>query len=90
LALLGLGGAGVLVKFEPLRPTMTVLAVVLLGAGFWVTYRPVASAPTVQRIACDCEKPGVHQMGRVALWGTTALVSFILAFPYMTPYLFSE
>jgi mercuric ion transport protein len=89
-ALLGLGGAGVLVKLEPLRPYMTVLTIGLLCAGFWVTYRPPAAASTANGVACDCEKPTVNKMGRVALWGTTALVGIILAFPYLTPYLFPE
>ena len=89
-ALLGLSGAGVLVKLEPLRPSMTVLTVALLGAGFWVTYRPAAAARTADGISCDCERPTVNRMGRVALWGTTALVAFILAFPFLTPFLFAE
>lgn len=89
-ALLGLGGAGVLVKLEPLRPFMTVLTVAFLGAGFWVTYRPSAPTRTDDGVACDCEKPAVNRIGRVALWGTTALVGVILAFPYLTPFLFPE
>jgi hypothetical protein len=69
---------------------MTVLTLAFLGGGFWVTYRPAAAWRTADGVACDCEKPTVNRMGRLALWGTTALVTFILTFPYLTPYLFPE
>ena len=36
-ALLGLGGAGLLVKFEPYRPYFVAVTVALLGTGFYLT-----------------------------------------------------
>jgi mercuric ion transport protein len=87
-ALLGLGGAGMLVQLEPLRPVMMVLTLLLLGVGFWVTYRPVATTQSASGVACDCDRPAVNKVGRFALWGTTVLVAFVLGFPYLTPYLF--
>ena len=38
-ALLGLGGAGLLVKFEPYRPYFMAITFALLGTGFYFTYR---------------------------------------------------
>ena len=43
-ALLGIGGAGLLVKIEPLRPYFAVLTAGLLGAGFYFTYRKPKAA----------------------------------------------
>jgi mercuric ion transport protein len=88
LALLGLGGAGALVAIEPLRPLFTVLTVGLLAGGFWLTYRKRPAAATAGP-ECECEGPRVGWMGRVALWIVTVLVVVTLAFPYLTPYLFS-
>ncbi len=86
LALLGLGGAGLLVKLEPYRPAMVAVTTAFLGAGFWLTYRKPAPAAGPE---CDCEKPAVNRAGRIGLWVVTALVAGLLAFPYLTPYLFS-
>src|SRR5262249_49169939 len=81
-ALLGLGGAGLLVKFEPYRPYLIALTSALLGAGFHVTYRrpkPVAmSGP-----ACDCPAPRTNRIGKILLWIATALAVIMLAFPYV-------
>ncbi len=86
LALLGLGGAGLLVKLEPYRPLMMVVTLGLLGLGFWLTYRKPSAA---SGDACDCEKPRVNRAGRIGLWLVTALVVGLLLFPYLTPYLFA-
>jgi mercuric ion transport protein len=87
LALLGLGGAGALVALEPLRPGFTVITLGLLAGGFWLTYRKRPAATTGPE--CDCEAPRAGRAGRIALWIVTAVVVATLAFPYVTPYLFS-
>lgn len=86
LALLGLGGAGLLVKMEPYRPAMIAVTAAFLAVGFWLTYRKPTPAVGPE---CDCEKPAVNRAGRIGLWLVTALVAALLAFPYLTPYLFS-
>lgn len=84
LALLGLGGAGLLVKLEPDRPLMTAVTLGFLGVGFWLPYmRPKVPAPTGDD--CGCEKPKVNRAGRIGLWLVTALVVGLLLFPYITP-----
>ncbi len=87
LALLGVGGAGLLVKFEPYRPLFMVATAALLAAGFFFAYRraPAASATGVE---CDCPAPQARRAGKVSLWIATVVVAGFLAFPYLAPYLF--
>ncbi len=89
-ALLGLGGAGLLVKFAAYRPYLSMLTLGLLGLGFLFTYRPtrVATATTVEGAECDCEHPRSSRLGKVMLWIATAVVLAFLGFPYVAPYLF--
>lgn len=83
-ALLGLGGAGLLVKFEPYRPYFMALTFALLGAGFYFTYRkPKAAAAVAEGDACGCPAPRTNRAGRIMLWVATALVVGFLAFPYI-------
>jgi mercuric ion transport protein len=86
-AVLGLGGAGLLLKFEPYRPYFTALTVGLLGAGFWFTYRRPRQLVT-DGPECACEHPKSNRLGRVMLWVATVLVVAFLSFPYLAPYLF--
>jgi FtsH-binding integral membrane protein len=88
-ALLGLGGAGLFIRFEPYRPYFIVLTFALLGAGFTFTYRrPKLAAPASDGVACACPAPRTNQLGRVMLWVATALVGAFLLFPYLVPVLF--
>lgn len=90
LAVLGLGGAGLLVKLEAYRPYLAALTLALLAAGFYLTYwRLPATAPVAGAgPACDCAVPGASRFGRVALWVATVVVVFLLAFPYLAQVLF--
>ena len=38
--------------------------------------------------ACGCELPRANRAGRGLLWFATATVAALLAFPYLTPFLF--
>lgn len=82
-AFLGIGGAGILVKFEPYRPLFSVITLGLLGAGFFFSYRkPV---PTED---CEvCEVPRTKKLGRLMLWIATVLVVGFLAFPSLAAHL---
>jgi mercuric ion transport protein len=84
-ALLGLGGAGLLVKFEPYRPYFIAITVALLGSGFYLTYRKPKSAllQGAEGDACACPAPRTNLAGRVMLWVATVLVALFLAFPYI-------
>lgn len=87
-ALLGIGGAGLLVKFEPYRPIFTVVTLALLGAGFYFTYRKPKAAAAGQGDACGCERPKANRAGRIMLWFAAVLVAVFLVFPYVVPVLF--
>ncbi len=57
-ALLGIGGAGLLVKFEPYRPYFMAVTFALLGTGFYLTYRKPKTAGSVAGgPECDCPAP---------------------------------
>jgi mercuric ion transport protein len=85
-ALLGIGGAGLLLKFEPYRPYFMVVTLALLGTGFYFTYRKpkhaVASGPE-----CDCPAPGANRAGKIMLWIATVLVVGFLSFPYLAAWI---
>lgn len=84
-AVLGIGGAGLLVKFEPYRPYFAAITIAFLGAGFYFTYR----RPKVQEgDACGCEHPKTNRFGKVMLWIATILVVGFLSFPYLAAKLF--
>lgn len=91
-ALLGLGGAGLLVAFEPYRPVFMTMTFLLLGAGFYFAYRPrsaaLVDAPSAgDDAACDCPAPRTNRAGRVMLWVAAALVLLFFAAPYVLPML---
>lgn len=85
LALLGLGGGALLVKFEPYRPIFTAITLGLLGVGFWLQYRKPKAVPSAEGDACACPAPRANRAGRVMLWVATVLVVGFLAFPYVAP-----
>lgn len=86
LAVLGIGGAGLLLKLEPYRPYFIAITIGLLGVGFCVTYRkPKAVASGAE---CTCERPRIHRFGKAMLWVATALALLALAFPYLAARLF--
>lgn len=85
-ALLGIGGAGFLVKLEPYRPYFVGVTALLLGSGFWLSYRKPAVSSGAD---CEvCEVPRLQKTGRVMLWIATVLVAAFLAFPYLAPLIF--
>ncbi|HHO54391.1 MAG TPA: hypothetical protein ENK18_26850 [Deltaproteobacteria bacterium] len=89
-ALLGIGGAGLLVALEPYRPVLMVVTAVLLGTGFLLTTRPPAAragAPGSAGDGCGCGIPRRDRAGRRMLWLATGVVGLVLLSPYLTPYL---
>ncbi len=90
-ALLGLGGAGFLVKFEPYRPYFIAVTCALLGSGFYLTYgKPKAVAATMEGgPECACPAPSANRAGKIMLWIATVVVVVFLSFPYLARYLFS-
>lgn len=86
LALLGLGGGALLLKFEPLRPYFLAVTGFLLGGAFYVTYR----RPPVEQ--CEpgtaCANPASRRGQKTVLWIVAALVLLLGTFPYYGSYLF--
>ena len=80
LALVGLGGAGLLIKLEPYRPYFTVATLATLGAGFWFTYR---KPRLVEGDDCSCEHPKSNRIGKALLWVVTVVVIGFWSFPYV-------
>jgi mercuric ion transport protein len=85
LALLGLGGAGLLFKLEPYRPYFTGATALALGAGFWLTYRKPRLA---DGDACACEMPTSSRIARILLWAVTAIAVAFWSFPYIADKVF--
>jgi len=90
LALLGLGGGALLVKFEPYRPYLMAVTFAFLGFGFWLQYRKPKPVANAEGITCsDCPTPRANKAGRVMLWVATVLVVGFLVFPYIAPLIWS-
>ena len=85
-AAIGLGGAGLLAKFEAYRPIFTVATFGLLGVGFWFTYRKPKVA---LGDACGCEYPKANRLGRVLLWIAAVVAVAFWAFPYIAERIFA-
>lgn len=80
LAAIGIGGAGLLSRFEAYRPVFTAATFGLLVAGFWLAYRkPKAAAGD----DCGCELPKASRAGRALLWIAAAVAVGAWSFPYI-------
>lgn len=88
-ALLGVGGVGFLVKFNPYRPYFTAATIAFLAAGFYLAYgRPnTVHAAEVGRSECGCPAPRTSRTGRIGLWIATLLALGFLSSSYIAPWL---
>ena len=84
LAVAGLGGGALLLRFTPLRPFFLIATALLLAGAFVLTYR--------RRNVCEpgaaCADPRARRFQRSSLWIATLLVVLLAAFPYYATYLF--
>ena len=85
LAVLGIGGAGLLARFEIYRPAFTAATFALLGAGFWLAYR---KPKAIEGDACGCEYPKANRLGRALLWIAAAVAIGFWAAPYIIERIF--
>jgi mercuric ion transport protein len=86
LALLGLGGGALLLKFEPYRPYLLATTGLFLGSAFFLIYRrplPEQCAP-----GSACAQPSRRRGQRIVLWIVAAVVALAAGFPYYGKYLF--
>lgn len=83
---LGVSGAGIAARFEPLRPYFLGATAVLLAAGFWMLRRE-------EQRACEpgtlCASPVARRNMRVMLWVATALAAIFATFPAWSPWVLS-
>ncbi|MEX1243784.1 MAG: mercuric transporter MerT family protein [Thermoanaerobaculia bacterium] len=86
LALLGLGGGALLLKFEPYRPVFLFVTGLILGGAFYVAYR----RPSAQLCApgTACAMPASRHGQKLVLWIVTGIVLLLATFPYYAGYLF--
>lgn len=83
LAGLGLGAVGVAGALERFRPLFIVIALAILGVGFYLTYR---KRPTECQDGV-CTSRASSRWGRIALWIVAVVVLVILFFPNWSPVL---
>jgi mercuric ion transport protein len=74
LAALGLGGAGLFVRFERYRPAFAVVTIGLLAAGFYFAYRQ----PRASSADCACPPRERRRLPKVLLWIGSAFVVALL------------
>ncbi len=86
LALLGLGGGALLLKFEPYRPFFLIATGLILAGAFIITYR----RPPVEH--CEpgtaCALPASRKGQKLVLWIVTGIVALLAIFPYYGKFLF--
>jgi mercuric ion transport protein len=86
LALTGLGGGALLLKFEPYRPYLLGVTAVFLGAAFVLAYRRPPAGECASDGSCS---PASRRSGqRTFLWIVTLVVLLAAMFPYYSEWLF--
>lgn len=81
-AFLGLTSFGALVKYEPLRPILSIVTLAFLGGAFYLAYRKRPAEACEPGSLCAIQGPTrVQRINRIVLWVVTALVVIILTFP---------
>ena len=86
LALSGLGGGALLLKFEAYRSYFLVGTAVLLGASFYLTYR--RPRPENCEPGSTCARPSTRKGQKLVLWIVTLLVLLIAGYPYYAEFVF--
>ncbi len=79
LAVLGVGGGALFLKFEPYRPIFAIATVLLLGAAFYFAYRK--GSPEVCEAGSVCAQPQAKR--RAGLWIATGIVLILTALSYL-------
>jgi mercuric ion transport protein len=78
-AVLGISGAGFILKFEQYRPLFIAVAVALLGAAFYFTYRKMPAEECAP--GSYCANPKSDRINKIVLWVATFAVAFFIFFP---------
>jgi mercuric ion transport protein len=83
-ALMGVPGAALAQRLEPLRPYLLVATYGLLAGGFYLTYRP-GKGECLPGEAC--ELPRINKAGKSVLWIAAVVVVLSTTFPWYAEYL---
>jgi len=85
LVTIGVSGAWIsnLTLLEPYRPVSIGVALIFMGLAWHRIYR--APAATECKPGAVCALPQTNRVYRVMFWVLSALVLFLLAFPYFAP-----
>ena len=85
LVTIGVSGAWIsnLTLLEPYRPVSIGVALVFMGLAWHRIYRAPAAADCEPGTVCAL--PQTNRVYRAIFWVVSALVLFLLAFPYFTP-----
>jgi len=86
---LGIGGAwvGNLTAFEPFRPYLMGITLVLLGYAFYNIYRKPKAEDC--KPGSYCANPKSDKINKISLWTVTILILGLLSVPYLTPVVFA-
>lgn len=84
LAIAGLGGGALLLRFTPFRPYFLIATAFLLAGAFFLSYR--------RKETCEpgdpCANPKARRIQLFFLWFATILVVLLAAFPYYARFIF--
>ncbi|HEX8726489.1 MAG TPA: mercuric transporter MerT family protein [Gemmatimonadaceae bacterium] len=83
---LGVSGAGLAARFEPLRPYFLIATALLLGAGFWVLRREESRACEPGRL---CASPAARRRMRIILYVATGVAILFATFPAWSAWVLS-
>lgn len=78
-AVLGISGAGFVLKFEAYRPLFIILAVGLLGTAFYFTYKKKPAEECAD--GTYCANPKSDRINKIILWIATVLIFAAIFFP---------
>lgn len=81
LVVLGVGGAGFLVRYAHYKPVFIVLMAVFLGLGFYLTYRE-KSREAARLDACVAQN---LRRNKIVLWVSSGLVILFIGALYLIP-----
>jgi copper chaperone CopZ len=79
LSALGLSGGALFAQLTPFRWYWISLAAIMLGLGFYLTYRP-------RKVACadgTCKIERAGRSNKIAIWSATVAVAVMIALPYV-------
>lgn len=80
VALIGVGSIGAFAVFEPYRPYLIGVTVVLLGLAFYLTYRK-------REVICEdgtCKMESASKWNKLTVWFAAILAGVAIAFPYLS------